>query len=143
MELSGWQSGALQPAYDALVERWRTSKDRETGLRLLFLAWYTVAEPEELTGLGDPQSRIVAAGVFESLHRDLAEDPEFLLVGQYMISVCAWAFNGSEKEWEERGDACLDAAHRLGVPPLAPETFSGRGAYGAYFEETARALWAA
>ena len=49
LESAGWDSGALQPAYGALLARWQDVHDRETALRLLFLAWYHTAEPDFLT----------------------------------------------------------------------------------------------
>ena len=42
----------LGDAYAMLKDRWRSGRrDLETGLRLMFLAWYACVEPPFLTGL--------------------------------------------------------------------------------------------
>ena len=135
LESQGWTNGDLQPAYDALVQRWRAMQDRETGLRLLFLAWYATAEPQDLTGLVDPDAPTVAADVAVSLEHMLSDDPEFLFVALHMISLVPWAFDGSERTWARRVRAYRGTAKRLGVSTLSAESFSNRGAYGTYFAE--------
>ena len=50
LEMHGYGNAALQPAYAALLARWRQAPDRETGLRLVRLAWYATTEPAFLTG---------------------------------------------------------------------------------------------
>ncbi len=128
----------LSPAYEALLERWRTGlRDRETGLRLLFLAWYAWAEPQELTGLPD-KTGSVATEVFDSFGGSDSDDPEFLFVASHMLSNWAWGFVGaSERRWVKRGRACRAKAKRMGVSDLPPELFAGRGEYGRYFEHIA------
>jgi hypothetical protein len=133
MESRGWGSRDLQPAYDALLERWHVTQDRETGLRLLFLAWYATAEPELHTGLVDRDARAVAADMAISLDDTLSDDPEFLFVAVHMMSLCPWAFDGRERTWARRERAYRAAAERLGANTLSLESFSGRGAYGLYF----------
>ena len=137
IEAKGWSTGTLQPAYDALLERWQVTQDRETGLRLLFLAWYSLAEPELHTGLAVPDAPKVASNVVGRLELTLSDDAEFLLVTAHMISVCPWGFDGDERTWTRKAMAYRDAAQRLEVTTLEPKSFEGRGAYGAYFTE----LW--
>jgi hypothetical protein len=138
IEAKGWSKGALQPAFDALLERWQARQDRETGLRLLFLAWYATAEPEVNTGLVDLEAPSIATDLVTRLEPTLSDDAEFLLITAHMISVCPWALDGDERRWTRKASSYRDAAQRLGATTLAPETFDGRGAYGAYFAQ----LWA-
>ncbi len=102
IELHGYASGDLLPAYEALLDRWRSTQDRETGLRLLFLSWYATAEPEINTGLNVDDAPVVAAEVVTSLGARLSEDAELLHVTIHMISLCWWAFDGSERTWERQ-----------------------------------------
>jgi hypothetical protein len=139
IEATGWSTGALQPAYEALLERWQAGQDRETGLGLLFLAWYSLAEPELHTGLTVRDAPTVASKVVSHLERTLADDAEFLLVTAHMIGLCPWGFGRDERVWTRTARAYRDAAQRLGVTALASEVFDGRGAYGLYFAE----VWAA
>jgi len=140
-EIDKMESGdpiALGPPYEALLERWRAElRDRETALRLLFLAWYAVVEPSCLTGLPH-ETDLVATEVFEYLGGPASDDPEFLLVAAHMVSTFPWVFVGaSEREWERRGRACRAKAERLGISELPPERFAGRGEYGTYFAHIA------
>jgi hypothetical protein len=138
VELAGMESRTLQPAYEALLARWREEHDRETGLRLLFLAWYHTAEPDYLTGLSDPDAHLVAASVFRALRREIPDDGEFFLVSWWMIELFPYAFDGrSERAWSWTARSCRRRTRRLGVTALPPETFAGRGAYGEYFEQMA------
>jgi hypothetical protein len=151
LEVDGFSGSNLQPAYDALLDRWREAQDRETGLRLLFLAWYAMAEPSFLTGLINPDesphvaeerdARLVATEVLHTLEGTLDVDPEFLLTTIHLIRVCPWAFDMTERESEELIRRYKGAAQNLGVTALRAESFAGRGAYGEYFSEIAPRIW--
>jgi hypothetical protein len=125
---------ALGEAYWLLRERWmRGERDRETGLRLLFLSWYSCAEPTRLTGLPDDAR---ADGTFREVYTAFggedSEDPEFLHVAGYMAEFQPFCI-GEEDEWKATGLRCLERASELRPQGFRPEEFKGRGAYGDYF----------
>lgn len=128
----------LGQAYRLLLERWRGGeRDRETALRLLFLAWYACAAPAESTGLPDDgTTRAVFREVFGALGGAAADDPELLAAVALMTRV-APACLGDSREWSAIGVRCAARAPRLGLD-LPPERFAGRGTYGKYFEHQAR-----
>jgi hypothetical protein len=131
----------LGAAYDALRERWAAGvRDRETALRLLFLAWYACAEAGVLTGLPeDGSTYAVFREVFAAQGGPTSDDPEFLLTAGYMADLHAFCIEWErEDEWEALGAACVARAAALGVAALGPEVFDGRGAYGDYFAHVAR-----
>lgn len=137
------QSGApvLGRAFAELHARWEAGqRDRETCLRLLFLAWYTCSEPPWLTGLPEtddtPQ---VFRSVFAYLEENLPGDAEFLFVAGYMAA--SWPLCcGTESEWEKKGQECLVRFRETGED-LLPEVFSERGAYGEYFSHVLSDEW--
>lgn len=133
----------LGQALHFLNERWRAGRrDRETCLRLIFLAWYCLSEPTWLTGLPDNlESTALFQMVFAHLLQTTPNDPEFLFVVGYMASLWAW-WCGDETEWEEVGRQCLRRFESTGAR-LLPESFCGRGAYGHYFFHIIQSGWIA
>ena len=130
---------SLGHAYSLLLSRWNEgARDRETALRLMFLSWYSVAEPASLTGLpGDSDTRSILLQTFESLGGKDSIDPEFCFVAGYMASLFAWIF-GNEAQWIATGNSMLARARRLKPSGLSPEQFEARGAYGDYFAHVSR-----
>lgn len=132
-------SPSLGEAYEMLLARWRTgSHDPETGKRLLFLAWFSLAEPTWLTGLrGDPAPFDVVREVFEEFGGEEATDPEFLACLSLMTRVAPYALGEDPEYWVQIGQRFEKRAPRLGGD-IAPENFADRGAFGHYFEHHAR-----
>lgn len=132
---------SLGEAFEALRDRWEQGeRDRETALRLLFLSWYTLAEPVWLTGL--PDSSDVFAWfkrVSEHLDETLGSDKEYHFVLGYMATAYPWCC-GDEAEWAKRGPKHLKKVKSL-ESAVDPGIFSGRGAYGQYFEHIAKQGW--
>jgi hypothetical protein len=133
----------LGEAFRLLNARWQAGqRDRETCLRLLFLAWYCLSEPTWLTGLPEnADSKTLFQSVFAHLKQTTPDNPEFLFVAGYMASLWAWCC-GNESQWEEVGRQCLRRFQSTGER-LLPETFTGRGAYGHYFSHIIESDWIA
>ncbi len=134
---------ALGQAYEALLERFeRGSRDRETCLRLMFLAWYSCSEPSFLTGLpednpGAPWRDVFKAALVE-LGGEQSEDPELLFTVGLMASMFPYCC-GDEQEWSSIGNDFKQRYWTL--PPgdkLTESAFAGRGAYGQYFAHMVR-----
>jgi hypothetical protein len=133
---------SLGDAFRLLNQRWLTgSHDRETVLRLLFLAWYSCSEPPFLTGLTDVgDSASLFRELFAFLGGENSDDEEFLFVAGYMVSLFACCV-GPEAEWVLKGERCLTRWRQLARAPIDPARFEGRGAYGQYFAHIARTGW--
>lgn len=134
---------SLGKAYDALLERFDGGqRDRETCLRLMFLAWYSCSEPEFLTGLpySDPEGQHgrVFRATFEQLGARSSKDPEVIFTASLMTSMFPYCC-GPEPEWSAIGE---ELKARLAALPVASRpsatSFTGRGAYGHYFAHMAR-----
>lgn len=132
-------SPSLGEAYDMLLARWRSgARDPETGKRLLFLAWYSLAEPTWLTGLrADPAPFDVVREVFDAFGGEGATDPEFLACLTLMTRVAPFALGEELEDWVRIGREFEHRAPRLGRD-IVPESFEDRGAFGYYFEHQAR-----
>jgi hypothetical protein len=110
-------------------------RTREGALRLLFLAWYSCAEPQYLSGLeGVAPPGGLIGDLFEFLGGEEAQDAEVLYVVAVMAEVAAWCL-GDERRWARVGEGFRS---RLGGRVPAPEVFAGRGEYGEYFARQAR-----
>jgi hypothetical protein len=130
----------LGDAFSMLRIRWEHGcRDRETGLRLMFLAWYACAEPPCSTGLrGQADFGQVFREIFAHLGGVASTDPELLCaVGLMCGDLFPWCV-GPEDEWSALGMECRRAAKRLKPEGFPPEQFEGRGAYGDYFAHMAR-----
>jgi hypothetical protein len=127
---------SLGRAYEALRERFELGqRDRETSLRLMFLAWYSCSEPVELTGLpeSDALTREVFRAAFEALGGELASDPEVVFTAGLMASLFPYCC-GSEAGWAALG---ARLTNRYEAAPaeskLVESVFDARGEYGKYF----------
>ena len=133
----------LGNAFTLWQSRWTSgAQDRETALRLMFLAWYAHNEPPFLTGLmevGNPKELL--GEIFAFLGGENSNDAEFLFVAGYMVSLSSWCF-GSEVEWNQQGELCLNRWREIVRRPIDLAIFDGRGAYGEYFAHIARSNWA-
>jgi hypothetical protein len=135
-------------AYAAFLERWELgSRDRETCLRLLFLAWYACVEPESLTSL---TSRIVVddancsrallfGQIFDWLGGVSLSDPEALLVVGWMAKWPYCCGAGAEDAWVAVGTTFDQRYNDLSEgQKVSSAAFHARGAYGQYFEHVSR-----
>jgi hypothetical protein len=129
----------LGDAYAMLKARWQAGRrDLETGLRLMFLAWYSCAEPPFLTGLPTQEDTgRVFREVFAHFGGAASTEPELLHAAGLMCDLVPWCC-GREEEWSAVGVECKKAARRLKPEGYPPAHFEGRGAYGEYFAHMAR-----
>lgn len=128
----------LARAYELLLAEWRRGNvDREIGLHLMFLAWYLLCEPPQLTGLHETCTPPAdPATVWHEVHTKFAgrirRDAEMA----YAIGLMAHLFPyllGDEADLRE-----LSREYRALYRSLAPDGastswFAERGAYGEYF----------
>ena len=130
----------LGEAYDMLKVRWEAGRrDLETGLRLMFLAWYACAEPPCLTGLPTQEDTAsVFRDVFAAFGGARSTEPELLYAVGLMCEAFPWCC-GNEDEWTAVGLECRNEARRLVPQGYSPDHFEGRGAYGDYFAILIRA----
>jgi len=129
---------SLGSAYALLRERWADGpRDRETALRLLFLAWYSNAEPPFLTGLPDGDHFAVVSETFNALGGAASTDAEVCFVVGLMASLFPCCL-GDETEWSNLGHVLWRRAEALAPGTLTAADFEGRGAYGEYFAHMLR-----
>ena len=129
----------LGAAFAMLKTRWQGGlRDLETGLRLMFLAWYACAEPPFLTGLPTQEDTgRVFREVFAHFGGAASTEPELLHAVGLMCDLFPWCC-GSDDEWFAVGVECKKTARRLKPEGYPPAQFEGRGAYGDYFAHLAR-----
>lgn len=128
----------LGRSYELLNERWQNgARDRETALRLLFLAWYSCSEPAHLTGLGaaNPAPQLIT-DLFTNVGGEDAANEEVWFVVSIMAEVAPWCL-GDEKYWQEVGQRFRSRLRERDVR-VRPALFDRRGAYGDYFAHQAR-----
>lgn len=130
---------SLGRAFDLLLSRWREGgRDRETALRLMFLAWYASAEPPYLTGL--PTAEITTTALLEtldSLGGNDSLDAEVCFAVGLMVQICGWCFD-NEAKWTSDGAKMLELAQKMKPKGFPPEHFAGRGTYGDYLAHMSR-----
>jgi hypothetical protein len=129
----------LGRAYELLMARWNGGmRDRETALRLLFLSWYTVAEPTGMTGLESVSVDMNLTREFLEAAKldDDEEDDELWFAVIAMTDVAPYAFPDMEY-WMALAEHYKD---RLGdrASHMDARVFEGRGAYGSYFADSIR-----
>jgi hypothetical protein len=129
----------LGEAFALLKARWQAGRrDLETGLRLMFLAWYASAEPPCLTGLPTQEDTgLVFWEVFAHFGGSTSTEPELLYAVGLMCGLFPWCV-GEEEKWSSVGVECNNTARRLKPESYPSEHFEGRGAYGNYFAHMAR-----
>jgi hypothetical protein len=134
----------LGDAYSALLHRWESGEtDRETVLRLMFLAWYACSEPTWLTGLPENPAvnREVFRKAFEHLGGKKTDDPEVVFTVGLMASMFPYCC-GDQTAWLSVGQSltaryeAFPREHRVDA-----DTFLGRGAYGGYFSQVGKSRW--
>jgi hypothetical protein len=146
------QNGAesLGEALGMLRERWNSGdRDRETTLRLMFLIWYSCAEPGFLTGLQhDDDFSGLFHEAFMSLGGRLSDDAEVCAVVGLMARMFPYCLcNPSAPNYREEEALCAKLGRHLTLRAaklcpegFKPEAFVGRGAYGQYMAHMAEHL---
>jgi hypothetical protein len=136
------QSGqpTLGRAFELLLARRRAgARDRETTLRLLFLAWYLDEEPPFLTGAeAGHETRFVFCDLVDAVVESDTDDAESLYAVGQLVSLSPWHL-ADEQAAVELGRSCLARAAALRPDGFRPEHFDGRGEYGRYFAHMIRA----
>jgi hypothetical protein len=127
-------SAGMESDYQGLKTRWLAGeRDRELGLRLMFLAWMHWADPPFVTGLtDDPDAEALWRDVFAYSGGEASMDAEFLFVSGLMAELFSYAL-GNEDEWSQRGARMKTRALDLHPAALPFSTFENRGEYGKYF----------
>jgi|SRR5215216_716748 len=124
---------SLGKALNMLLDRWKSGeRDEETALRLLFLLWYNIVEPINLTGLSQETDSSLFVTIFREAGGASQARPVILFAVGKMAEMFPWAI-GDEKEWGDRSRRLIDKAIRE-EPDISAETFAGRGAAGDYFQ---------
>ena len=97
---NGYRGPAGRPtlgdAYALLKSRWQAGRrDLETGLRLMFLAWYASAEPPGLTGLpAEEDTGRVFGEVFAHFGGTASTEAELLYAVGLMCDLFPWCCGG-------------------------------------------------
>ncbi len=136
---------ALHVSFQMLKRRWFELKrqDRETGLRLMFIAWYA-AQPPGATGIAPGEDTgITLRSVFKQMGGEKSDDAEMLFVAGQLLGSGEGGFllagtDAKPDKWTRTGHRCLARARELRPRGFAPQHFAGRGAMGAYFARMLR-----
>jgi hypothetical protein len=132
---------SLGRAYTLLKKRWSGGgTDLETGLRLMFLAWYSYScyEPPFLTGLPpDVWAPEVLVQVFDHFGGEATTEPEVLFAVGVMATTYPW-WLADAREGQRFGRRCLARSRELKPEGFRAEHFAGRGAYGHFFSRLTR-----
>ncbi len=104
----------LGVALDQLMLRWDSGlTDDETFIRVLFLKWYSLCEPNWYNGLPDSQEISI-----ENFIEGKGKLSSFQLEHQFIIGVLAnsfpWCF-GDEEKWKNISQELLSETQRLGA----------------------------
>jgi hypothetical protein len=102
---------------------------------LLFLVWFSYAEPLFLTELPGAVPSSLFGEISDSLGLETTEDAELLFVAKVMIEVCDWGYTS-----EEGVRASVDRIRQRVEArsfDVSPEVFENRGAFGDYFAHQA------
>ena len=128
------QETSLGEAFGLLQARWGGgARDRETALRLAFLAWYARAAPTFLTGLPDAvDTPSIFSETYFALAGESSSDAEVCYVIGLMARMFPWVLE-DESRWEQEGWRLTAKARLLAPNGVELKWFEGRGAYGRYF----------
>lgn len=136
----------LAKAYEILKEQWEGGdRDRELGLHLLFLGWYCQDEPGHLTGFVKSDGvKLELMKTFIEVHTyfepTIHQDAEMLYIVGLAAHLSWFMFPIDDSGWEQLAEK-YRALYRALVPSgIDPGIFAGRGAYGEYYEQQAKAV---
>lgn len=125
---------SLGRALEMLQSRWNVgARDEETALRLLFLLWYKIVEPNNLTGLPLETDNKLFKKVFEEAGGEASSPLVLFAVGK-MAEMFPWAI-GDENKWSALAERYMKKALDI-QPNISADTFAGHGAAGDYFQHT-------
>ncbi len=134
----------LGDAYRTLLDRWENgATDRETSLRLMFLAWYSCSEPCWLTGLPEDYdaNREVFQRALEHLGGEDTTDPEVMWTVGLMASTFPYCC-GDHDAWSAIGQRLVARYDALPADQrMNSDTFRARGAYAQYFSHVGKSRW--
>ena len=129
---------ALAAAYEILKVQWNNGdRDREVGLHLMFLAWYGLVEPGNLTGFFENEDLTnelnqTLSEVHAYFEPQIYDDVEML----YVFGLAAdmfWYMYDNASEWEKRSIEYQKRYRALTPNGIDPKIFQNRGAYGEYY----------
>jgi hypothetical protein len=139
----------LADAYEILKQLWSEgNRDRELALHLIFLTWFGIIEPVQLTGFPDTEEmrhelKLMFKEVHARFESQIYQDAEML----YVVGVIAqmhWFMLDDEieiaKAWEARGQKYHEQYRALAPHGIDPLIFLNRGAYGDYFAGQAKVV---
>ena len=133
----------LAEAYAILKEQWhKGNRDREIGLHLMFLAWYGLVEPGDLTGFSKNEESMRELNhslkeVHEYFEPWIYQDAEML----YVVGLAAsmfWFMFEDAPEWEKRSIEYQQLYRALVPNGIDPKIFNNRGFYGQYYAGQAK-----
>lgn len=128
----------LAEAYKILKNQWNNGdRDREIGLHLMFLAWYGLIEPENLTGFSESERfskelKETFTEVHDYFESQISSDAEMLYVFGLAADMFWYMFDNPDI-WEERSKKYQLHYRKLAPNGIDPDIFRGRGAYGEYY----------
>ncbi|WP_425985964.1 hypothetical protein [Brevundimonas sp. TWP1-2-1b1] len=130
----------MEAEYRRLKSAWQSGLySREEALHLLYFAWYHWADPQFVTGLEyDPDANELWLEIFHSFGGEQSKDAEFLYVASLMAGLFPECL-GDVSEWTARAERMEARYSRLRPEGFSQEHFDGRGDYGEYFANHARA----
>jgi hypothetical protein len=133
----------LSDAYEILRDEWRLgNRDREVILHLIFLCWYLMVEPPNITGLNEAkithkELQSLFNEIHDHLNLDQSQDSEALYVIGLMAHLFPWEL-GDVNMWESRSLHYQAQYRKLASNGIDPKVFENRGMYGDYFEGHAK-----
>jgi hypothetical protein len=137
-----WEA-TIADAWGILHKQWQTGdRDRELGLHLMFLSWYSMIEPKHITGFEESIEMFhELERVFEEVHSffepDIHQDAEMLYVVG-LVAHMQWFMFSNREKWEAISIEYRKAYRALAPDRFEPAVFEGRGAYGDYFGRHAK-----
>jgi len=144
----------LGVALDKLLERWNHGlRDEETFIRIVFLKWYSISEPNWYNGLPDSLTVSLESFIEQKIVISALTNEEKFIVGILSYNF-AWCF-GDETKWKKEANRLLLEASsddssvfknwkyligisnevhglRKNINPELHARFNGRGEMGRY-----------
>ena len=132
-ELGGETLGDALSGYQTAYSEGQV--DHEAVLRMLFLCWYSYAEPPFMTGLrGDDETAEWFSKLFDEHGGLQSEDAEMLFVVGTLAAYIPDSLDAS-RDWTTVGREAWRRALKLRPAGFTGEEFVGRGAFGQYFSQ--------
>ena len=124
-------------AFKILRSDWaKGNRDRELCLHLLFLCWYGLAEPPNLTGFAEHEVDKLPgffAEVFDYVQPAIDADAEMLYTVGLGAHLFGYLLPGGERIWDRRSEEYRQRYRQLCPNGIDPSIFLNRGYYGHYY----------